>query len=569
MNSLLFPRKMLPMLFAPSICLSMAFLFSTNSFGQTLLYQSDFNKGIDGRSDASGVSISWSTNVTVPPDGAPLATCFAPGLGKYFFGRFGKQTVTLNLSNLPAHDSLIISFAFYANGSWDGNSPIDGPDRWGFAIDDSDTLSYSTFANMYNAWGQSYPQRYDPNHIINNPMKTGAELSNVLGISYFGDAVYHFSFEIPNNESSVNLNFISNNVWTTGEDITTDETWGIDSIIVSIPSCSIPLAEQSATVRQEGCQPVNTFVRLEPCGTVILDSLWLTGSQAFSIDDSRSAPRALLPQDSIALSYRSLSGPDTAELNLRYNNGMGMRDTSIQVIGSLASPLLAQPERLHRESGSAFVGAVDTLPLAVDMGTNINLDSLWPYLTEVSATYNWDSSIVGYEGYLPPSGWIANSLMNHGNSVDIDLQKQSASASNPLSLGIALFWPKTTQLATTWVRLPIFTLHIDSEFLPLCTTDNEDSHWSVKTLGAPSGVSAANTGQHGIAIYPNPVGNELFLHNPAAETGTVAIYDAMGRRVARATVQAGSLDVHTLIPGVYFVRIVSQGTTQEWSIVKR
>jgi len=346
---------------------------------------------------------------------------------------------------------------------------------------------------------------------------------------------------------------------------------------------SLSLPSTFPSVLQSSCTAADTEIALGVIGcgspTGVLDSVWLTSgagdkSTPFAISDSRSAPRMLATLDSILLSYHSTHGPDTAELHLRYDIGSGPRDTTITVIGRLASPLLAEPERLHRESASAYFGAVDSLPLTVNISSSINLDSLWPYLTNISATYAWDSSIVNYSAYLPPAGWTLTSLTSHGNSLDFSIQNSSGTASNPLDLGTALFHPNTTQLATSWVTLPVLEMEIGGQAVSLCVTDNEDSHWAVKTLGAQSGVAPqwAPESAPTTRIYPNPVGNELSIENSGADKAAVTIYDAIGRVVARASIAAGitgTIDVHSLAPGAYVARMVSGGTQSSQVIVKR
>src|SRR2546427_5404288 len=44
------------------------------------------------------------------------------------------QTVSLTLSDLPAHAGLKVSFDLLILKSWDGNSPAYGPDRWSLAV---------------------------------------------------------------------------------------------------------------------------------------------------------------------------------------------------------------------------------------------------------------------------------------------------------------------------------------------------------------------------------------------------------------------------------------------------
>jgi hypothetical protein len=223
----------------------------------------------------------------------------------------------------------------------------------------------------------------------------------------------------------------------------------------------------------------------------------------------------------------------------------------------LASPLLAQPARLHREAASAYVGQIDSLRLEVDISSQINLDSLWPYLHDIEATFAFDSSIVSFASYIPPAGWSITSLANRGNAVDFGIHKISGVAVSPLDLGMALFLPNTSQLATSWVTMPRLVVDAGGQSTSLCVTDNEDSHWAVKTLGEESGVAELSaTEGDGISIYPNPAQSDFFVRNMNAKSALITVYDAIGRDVALVTVGAGStttVNIESLAWGSYIV----------------
>ena len=336
---------------------------------------------------------------------------------------------------------------------------------------------------------------------------------------------------------------------------------------------ALPTTTQS--ILEGGCGTVDTSVVLGITGCNVssgmLDSVWLSGSAAFSITDTRSTPRSLAALDSIAISYLGTSGSDTAELHIRYDLGSGAQDTVVTVIGSLASPLLAEPEQIHREAASAYYGQTDTLPLDIDVSASINLNSLWPYLTDIQASYTWDSSVVSYTTYLAPSGWSLSSLTGLGDSVAFEIHKLNASVGNPLDLGTALFQPNGEQLATTWVSLPSLMTTIGGKKLSLCVTDNEDNHWAVKTLGVLSGVAGSPPTTPEFVLYPDPAEDELFIQNPSEQQASITLYDAIGRIVGTTTVEAQStatVDTHTLTSGVYFVRFVSGGVMSSNVFVK-
>ncbi len=343
------------------------------------------------------------------------------------------------------------------------------------------------------------------------------------------------------------------------------------------PSLALPSTPQS--ILESGCGAVDTSVRLGVTGCGVtsgtLDSIWLSGSAAFRISDVRGAPRALATLDSITISYLGTSNSDTAHLHIRYDLGSGTQDTIVTVIGSLTSPFLAAPEQIYREAASAYFGQTDTLPLAVDINASVNLDSLWPYLTDIQASYTWDSSVVSYTTYLIPSGWSLSSLTGLGDSVAFEIRKSNATVTQPLDLGTALFQPNSENLATTWVELPSLVMKVGGKNISLCVTDNEDNHWAVKTLGVLSGVAASplplSLLSEGFYLYPNPAEDELFIRNSGESSAAITMYDAIGRIMGTGNADAEStatLDTHTLASGVYFVRIVCGGVMSSKVFVK-
>ncbi len=344
---------------------------------------------------------------------------------------------------------------------------------------------------------------------------------------------------------------------------------------------ALSLSELSQNFVQKICsQPVDTAIPMAVTGCLLasasLDSLWLTGSSAFKIADARTSPRTLAAVDSILVSYLGTLGlSDTAELHIQYNLGSGLKDTTIQLTGSVTSPFLTQPAQIHREAASAYFGQMDTLTLGVDISSEINLDSLWPYVTEIKATYSWDSSVATFDEYNPPSGWTLNALTNHGNAVDFDIQNSGSTPTQPMDLGTALFRPHTNKLATTWVELPTFVIDVGSQSLSLCVTDNEDNHWAVKTLGELSGVAPLTQplppGGEELLVYPNPTSNELFVQNTNESPASVTIYDEIGREVASANVEASSTSSINMEPfpsGAYFLVCHIAGRTETKCITK-
>jgi hypothetical protein len=343
------------------------------------------------------------------------------------------------------------------------------------------------------------------------------------------------------------------------------------------PSPPIIHFDSSFSFVGSACYAIDTSFLIGVTGCLrtnaLLDSIWLTGSNAFRVSDNRLLPRVIGAIDSIDLQYLSSSnGSDTAELHVRYDFGSGLKDTTIIIIGKGPSRYGVQPAQLHRESASAYYGQLDSLPLGVDLSSQINIDSLWPYITNIQADYTWDSSVVVYASYIQPTGWLISSINHTATSANIEIQNNFSSPTQPLDLGTALFRPSSSQLASSWVQLSSLILDVGGQAISLCVTDNEDNHWAVKTLGVQSGVAEVPAVSQDITVFPNPAGDELFVKNDDALPASIAIYDVIGREVLDASASAlstSSIGIESLSSGVYFLVCHLAGRTETKSVTKQ
>ncbi|MCP4212940.1 MAG: hypothetical protein GY764_15890 [Halieaceae bacterium] len=126
-----------------------------------------------------------ATTAGIPDEWSPKNTqtnYFRNGKPEEFFGFMQNQKATLDLSNLPPHDTVEISFDLYLIGEWNGNRTrgssdntgtiVVGPDIWSFGYGSTQLLR-STFALSPNAGTyQSYPN---------------AAPSGATGIKLYGD----------------------------------------------------------------------------------------------------------------------------------------------------------------------------------------------------------------------------------------------------------------------------------------------------------------------------------------------------------------------------------------------
>ncbi len=69
-----------------------------------------------------------------------------------FLGTFGNETVKLDLSNLPTHDTIEVSFDLFLPGTWDGDRTDLGPDNWEWGADSS-RIFKSNFSNQSDSAG--------------------------------------------------------------------------------------------------------------------------------------------------------------------------------------------------------------------------------------------------------------------------------------------------------------------------------------------------------------------------------------------------------------------------------
>jgi len=193
--------------------------------GSTIVYQNDFSQGADNK---------WS-NQTVSQ--IPNKNVYASA---NFLGEFAAQTVSLSLSNLPAHGNVTVDFDLFIIRSMDGNAsnPVQGPDVWSLTADGVATpILNTTFSNIVpnaalgfpSGYFQAYPGDFPGG---NFPYQTGAILTNKLGYVYAGtvlDAVYHITRKFAHSDPTLKLNFTS--AQTQPID---DESWGVKNVIISV-----------------------------------------------------------------------------------------------------------------------------------------------------------------------------------------------------------------------------------------------------------------------------------------------------------------------------------------------
>jgi len=65
-----------------------------------------------------------------------------------------------------------------------------------------------------------------------------------------------------------------------------------------------------------------------------------------------------------------------------------------------------------------------------------------------------------------------------------------------------------------------------------------------------------NTAIEGFSFYPNPVSNgKIYISSKSMQNKDVAIYDVLGKKVQQSTMTSKELNVSSLSPGVYIIKI--------------
>ncbi len=175
--------------------------------------------------DFSGASSGWSN----------YKTSTTPTGGRRFLGRYGNEAATLNLSGLPAHDTVEVEFDLFVIDTWDGNATSAGPDYWELWADGA--RQFRTTFNNHAGGAQSYPGEFQSS----NPSYAGAAERGALG--YGSDAVYHIRRSFDHIAGTFQLDFRA-----LGLESLDNESWGLDNVRVRVINSNVPLANSSFTV---------------------------------------------------------------------------------------------------------------------------------------------------------------------------------------------------------------------------------------------------------------------------------------------------------------------------------
>ena len=186
---------------------------------------------------------AWSAATTTrTPTGAAPAT---------FRGPFQAQTVSLSLAQLPAHAWVRLRFKLLLIGSWDGSSPVWGPDLWSLQVRGGQRLMFTSFGNMgafVNNNLQSFPDDYPWGR---QPAWTGATSKDALHFpklsggstlaSELNDSTYPLEVLFPHSAAALVLDFTG----IYGDAPQDRQTWGLADVEV-VALSSLPQEDDDA-----------------------------------------------------------------------------------------------------------------------------------------------------------------------------------------------------------------------------------------------------------------------------------------------------------------------------------
>ncbi|WOK06327.1 hypothetical protein RT717_24950 [Imperialibacter roseus] len=156
--------------------------------------------------------------------------------GDWVIGPYNRGGFNLDLSDIPKHDFLEVTFTLLLHDSWDGNAGgDDGPDRWYMELHDARimdvTFSNSPCVSTYCLF-QSYPDQFPD---FNDP-KTGASYF-LPGLCHRADlpdgtSVYQITKTIAHTSKAAFFRFYDRLVQTNSGAPACDESWSMSSLQV-------------------------------------------------------------------------------------------------------------------------------------------------------------------------------------------------------------------------------------------------------------------------------------------------------------------------------------------------
>jgi uncharacterized protein (TIGR03437 family) len=334
---------MCAMLCAPAFCADVYF----NDFNSApgTMYPEWTSSGYSNSANRAGTVAAGSGPQTV-------ATVTSPNGRERFLGEFGgpvivtappydpqhfvrvDETITLTLRDLKLHTFMTVAFDLYVLKSWDGNNQTYGPDRWTLRVQGGPTLLDSTFSNNPKTGADLSQQNYP---VKNSPQQSGAASVNTLGYTFYGDSIYHLSFNFPHTADTLILNFSSSLFEGKGTD---DESWGLDNVHVSTNSDAAIAASAAAPSLGLAPQALASIYGfgLAAAPAAASGQPWPVTLGGVSVTiDGRAAP--LLYVSPVQINLEIPAGTTAGDVPLMVQTGLGNTLNSFEMVAAIAPGL--------------------------------------------------------------------------------------------------------------------------------------------------------------------------------------------------------------------------------------
>lgn len=200
---------------------------STASAASVTVFSTDFESGLPSEITPGSATL---TSVQGFAGLGPAGNQFG---GKFLRSATG-NVVTLNLSNLPAHDTISLAFLFAAIDSLDGTGTFPAGDFFKIVFDGA-TLFSESFANADSSQTQSYVP------------PTGVKLARRIDLGftqggYYTDSAYNLGADprfadFAHSGSTAKIEFF---IYGPGNQSLDDESWAMDNLSVSVSTAGRP-----------------------------------------------------------------------------------------------------------------------------------------------------------------------------------------------------------------------------------------------------------------------------------------------------------------------------------------
>ncbi|MDZ4667891.1 MAG: gliding motility-associated C-terminal domain-containing protein [bacterium] len=228
--------------------------------------------------------------------------------GSKNLGPFGNDSVTYNMIDLPAHDSIRVTFDLFIHDTWEGNCAVVGSDKFRFKNGNKDELN-TTFSNTLSC-SQNYTN-------IGDSAFTGATQKNLpLRCDINGVTTkYTITRAFSHSSANLDLSWVAELTDTVDNSTLCNESWTLDNVSIEVRRGGNVLWSTGDTTQNIFVTPVDPiteyWVQVPVGNTFCYDTVFVTTTTG-------KLPNDIFTQDT--LRYCNAAGtPVTLNLPLNFD----------------------------------------------------------------------------------------------------------------------------------------------------------------------------------------------------------------------------------------------------------